>query len=431
MKSFLDFNLLTNYSQLTNAHIVGYDNNQEVKIDFLTFGVGLYNYLQELESQYNFVTSDYETLPFDTSQISNLYLETGITNFSYIIEDQYLTLLPLSSGRVNLEYTQGLSGTKQNLNVGDYLFVKSLSTNQMYTFYYAATGSNMFSTSLGEDVDLHKKGRKWSYELDDKRPRINVRPPPKKGRSIIPIISDISWNPLCFGLQDNSDENFKYMAQLTFNVTLPRPQNDEFSKKLHGVKVIILGNIPTDIRFVGNNVNGRVLTLNKGPGDVIECAVAIRRTANTTHPITIRVITDAQNCVSGEASTIIPFPPHATLESILGKQFVTVSGTINDSTGNNGTEFSINLDTSSCYAQDGQVFSTNMTNTVSVAASIRVVAVLNEDLTVTNKVKVNVVKPMSVGFPHANHETVISGPLNGVINIPRVDGTGSMTARIQ
>jgi hypothetical protein len=426
MKSFLDFNLLTNYSQLTNAHIVGYDNNQEVKIDFLTFGVGLYNYLQELESQYNFVTSDYETLPFDTSQISNLYLETGITNFSYIIEDQYLTLLPLSSGRVNLEYTQGLSGTRQNLNVGDYLFVKSLSTNQMYTFYYAATGSNMFSTSLGEDVDLGEKGRKWSYELDDKRPTIRLRPPPKKGRSIIPIISDISWNPLCFGLQDNSDENYKYTAQLTFNVTLPHPQNDEFSKKLHGVKVIILGNIPNDIRFVDNTRNGRVITHNKGPGDVIECAVAIKRTADTTVPIEIRVITDAQNCVSGEASAIIPFPSHATLESILGKQFVTVSGTIH-----NGTEFSINLDTSSCYAQDDQVFSTNMTNTVAVGASIRVVAVLNEDSTVTNKVKVNVSKPMSVGFPQEIHEIVISGPLNGVIDIPKVSGTGSMTARIQ
>jgi hypothetical protein len=428
MQSFLDFNLLTNYSQLTNAHIVGYDNNQEVKIDFLTFGVGLYNYLQELESQYNFVTSDYETLPFDTSQISNLYLETGITNFSYIIEDQYLTLLPLSSGRVNLEYTQGLSGTRQNLNVGDYLFVKSLSTNQMYTFYYAATGSNMFSTILGEDVDLHKKGRKWSNDIsdDDRRPRINVRPPPQKGKSIIPIISDISWDPACFGLGDDSDNDFKYTAQLTFNVTLPRPQDDEFSKKLHGVKVIILNNMPNDIKFVGNTKNGKMITYNKGPGDVIGCAVSIKRTADYTVPIKIRVITDAHNCVSGEASAIIPFPSHATLESILGKPSVTVSGTIN-----NGTEFSINLDTSSCYAQDSQTFFANTTNAVSVAASIRVVAVLNEDLTVTNKVKVNVAKPMSVGFPHANHEIVISGPLNGVINIPRVSGTGSMTARIQ
>jgi hypothetical protein len=430
MKSFLDFNLLTNYSQLTNAHIVGYDNNQEVKIDFLTFGVGLYNYLQELESQYNFVTSDYETLPFDTSQISNLYLETGITNFSYIIEDQYLTLLPLSSGRVNLEYTQGLSGTRQNLNVGDYLFVKSLSTNQMYTFYYAATGSNMFSTSLGEDVDLHKKGRKWSYDIneDDRRPRINVRPPPKKGKSIIPIISHITWQPLCFGLGDDPDENYKYTAQLTFNVTLPRPQDGEFSKDLHGVKVIILNNLPDDIRFVDNFRNGRMLALNKGPGDVIECAVAIRRTDEAhVQPIKIRVITDAWRCDPGEASAIIPFPPlNEFLQSILGKEYVTVSGTIN-----NGTEFSINLDTSSCYAQDSQAFFVNMTNAVSVAASIRVVAELNEDLTVTNKVKVTVSKPMSVGSPQAIHEIVISGPLNGVIDIPKVSGTGSMTARIQ
>jgi hypothetical protein len=357
-----------------------------------------------------------------------LYLETGITNFSYIIEDQYLTLLPLSSGRVNLEYTQGLSGTRQNLNVGDYLFVKSLSTNQMYTFYYAATGSNMFSTILGEDVDLHKKGRKWSNDIsdDDRRPRINVRPPPQKGKSIIPIISDISWDPACFGLGDDSDNDFKYTAQLTFNVTLPRPQDDEFSKKLHGVKVIILNNMPNDIKFVGNTKNGKMITYNKGPGDVIGCAVSIKRTADYTVPIKIRVITDAHNCVSGEASAIIPFPSHATLESILGKPSVTVSGTIN-----NGTEFSINLDTSSCYAQDSQTFFANTTNAVSVAASIRVVAVLNEDLTVTNKVKVNVAKPMSVGFPHANHEIVISGPLNGVINIPRVSGTGSMTARIQ
>jgi hypothetical protein len=60
-----------------------------------------------------------------------------------------------------------------------------------------------------------------------------------------------------------------------------------------------------------------------------------------------------------------------------------------------------------------------------------VVAVLNEDSTVTNKVKVNVSKPMSVGFPQEIHEIVISGPLNGVIDIPKVSGTGSMTARIQ
>jgi hypothetical protein len=60
-----------------------------------------------------------------------------------------------------------------------------------------------------------------------------------------------------------------------------------------------------------------------------------------------------------------------------------------------------------------------------------VVAELNEDSTVTNKVEVYVEKPMSAGSPLAKHEIVISGPLNGVINIPRVDGTGSMTATIQ
>lgn len=418
MKSFLDFNLITNYSQLTNVHIVGYNNNQEVKIDFLTFGVGLYNYLQQLDSQYNFVTSDYETLLFDTSQISNLYLETGITNFSYSIEDQYLTLLPLSSGRVNLEYTQGLSGTRQHLNVGNYLFVKSLSTNQMYTLYYAATGSDMFTTIVGADGELGEKGPSWSNDDDDypNRSRINKRPPHRKKKSITPIISNINWNPKCFGLGDDSDSQFKYTATLSFSVTLPRPSNEEFSDNLHRVKVIINNNFPTDIRFLGNTKNGKVFTDTKGPGDVIECQVEIKRPANEVQPIEIKVITDAHDSFSGAASVIVPFPPHATIQSILGKENVTISGRFGYGPGydqnGQGMAFSINLDTNSCW--ESGVFYFGLTGDNSVGGYLMVVPILNADSTVTNKVEVVV----SRSYPHLFNSISISEPLNGSINIP-------------